>query len=323
MNGWNFPPLEEFDYIGAIEALAGETIRPVRDQHVVSKVVLKGFAAPSRTGRGWQLARYDKNARRELDPKGLNACGKISGFVQFASGSAEQTWNEVETRLGAAIRAAEVGGLHGGSEASVIKDAIALHLVRSSHYRRVHERSVLAAIHGTRLEALSSRRSLIEQEFYRRFGIDAAGTEALDLVLRPIFERWEEYDRIGALLRVSLERAFFQVRSALAELSIEVLHASPGSEFIISDAPAFTFRREIGGSMALRMAIGDSHGIAMPVTKYCFVAVGPEPKEVEASSDMMHQLNCVQVRLAERQLYYRPGNTRARMLIETALAVID
>jgi hypothetical protein len=50
-------------------------------------------------GHGWQLARYDKLCGRELDPKGLNACAKITGFVLYASGSAEELWHEVENRL--------------------------------------------------------------------------------------------------------------------------------------------------------------------------------------------------------------------------------
>jgi hypothetical protein len=108
---WVFPPLEPgFDYVAAMRALGSEEIRPVKNQHVVSKVVLKGFAS-LRGRQGWQLARFDKRQCRELDPKALKACGKINDFVQYASGSAEALWHGVENRLGDAIKSAEDGTL--------------------------------------------------------------------------------------------------------------------------------------------------------------------------------------------------------------------
>ncbi|MCA1705751.1 MAG: DUF4238 domain-containing protein, partial [Actinobacteria bacterium] len=143
MGRWLFPPLESnFDYVAAMRALRSEEIRPVKDQHVVSKVVLKGFASLQGRRQGWQLARFDKRRRRELHPSGLDACGKVSEFIQYASGSAEELWCSVENRLGDAIRSAEAGTLYRNEEyVKVIKDSIALHLIRTPHYRRVHERS--------------------------------------------------------------------------------------------------------------------------------------------------------------------------------------
>jgi hypothetical protein len=102
----------DFDYVAVMRALASEEIKPVTRQHVVSKVVLKGFASPKGRRQGWQLARFDKRQCRELHPKGLDACGKIDGFVQYASGSAEALWNSVENELGAAIESAVAGSLY-------------------------------------------------------------------------------------------------------------------------------------------------------------------------------------------------------------------
>jgi hypothetical protein len=317
---WNFPPLNEgFDYVGAMRALASEEIQPVKDQHVVSKVVLKGFASPPAGRQGWQLARYDKARQRELDPKGLNACGKVVGFIQYASGSAEALWQEVENRLDAAIKSAEAGTLH-ENEAHVktIKDGIALHLVRTPHYRRLHESSFVEAMSAVRKDMLENKQVMLAEEFRRRYGLEPAGVEALDVLLHEYFDKWTEYERSGQLLRVSLEQNFYRVRSVLDELAVEVAHVPLGKELIISDAPAFTFQHNADGEMALRMAVGDSHGIAMPITSRCFVAIGPEPKEAELSANMVDRLNQVQVQLAERQLYYRPGSA-VKGLIEAAL----
>jgi hypothetical protein len=318
---WKFPPLNEgFDYVEAIRALASEEIQPVKDQHVVSKVVLKGFASPPTGRQGWLLARYDKTQQRELDPKGLNACGKVVGFIQYASGSAEALWQEVENRLDAAIKSAEAGTLHQNEpHVKAIKDGIALHLVRTPHYRRVHESSLVEAMSAVRKDMLENNQAMLAAEFRRRYGLEPAGVEALGLLLHEYFDKWADYERSGQLLRVSLEQNFYRVRSALDELAVEVAHTPPRKALIVSDAPAFTFRHNGDGEMALRMAIGDSHGIAMPITSKCFVAIGPEPQEAELTTDMVDRLNRVQVQLAERQLYYRPGSA-VKELIEAALA---
>jgi hypothetical protein len=319
MASWRFPPLRDgFDYLGAMQALASEDVRPVKDQHVVSKVVLKGFASRS-ARQGWQLARYDKLRRQELDPKGLNACGKIPEFIQYASGSAELLWHNVENRLDAAIRSTESGTLHADEmHVRTIKDGIALHLVRSPHYHRVHERSFIEAVHALRIEVLQNKQAMLAKEFRRRYGLDAAGLESLELLLRQYLEPWEEYERNGELLRVTMEQNYYRVCSVLDDLAVEVLHAPLGNEFIISDSPAFTFRTNPDGTMSVRMAIGDSHGIGLPITRKSFVAIGPESKNVEVSPDLVEQLNRIQVELAERQLYYRPGN-RAKGLIDAVL----
>ena len=49
--------------------------RRIRNQHVVSKVVLRGFAAPGHSGKGWMLAPFDVRAGREGKPRGLAGCG--------------------------------------------------------------------------------------------------------------------------------------------------------------------------------------------------------------------------------------------------------
>jgi hypothetical protein len=59
------------------------------------------------------------------------------------------------------------------------------------------------------------------------------------------------------------------VRSAFEELAVQVLHVPGSKELIISDAPAFTFAYKSDGTMATRMAVGDSHGVALPITSKC------------------------------------------------------
>lgn len=316
MAGWVFPPLEpDFDYVAIMRALASEEIRPVTRQHVVSKVVLKGFASPKGRCRGWQLARFDKRRRRELHPKGLDACGKIDGFVQYASGSAEALWNRVENELGAAIELAEAGALHRDEKnVKTIKQGIALHLVRTPHFRRIHESSFVEVVRAVRKEMLENQQAMLSEEFRRRYGLEPAGAEALELVLRQPFQKWQEFEQTGVLLRASLERSFYRVCSTLEEVAVQVLHVPAGKELIISDAPAFTFAYNPDGTMTTRMAIGDSHGIALPVTSRCLVEIGLEPKDEELLPGLVDDLNRIQIELAERQVYYNPGSSIKRFV---------
>ncbi|MEO7194259.1 MAG: DUF4238 domain-containing protein [Pseudonocardiaceae bacterium] len=316
MAKWVFPPLEpDFDYVAAMRALASEEIRPVKRQHVVSKVVLKGFASLKGRRQGWQLARFDKRRCRELYPKGLDACGKIDGFVQYASGSAEALWDGVEKKLGTAIESAEAGALHRDEKnIKTIKQGIALHLVRTPHFRRIHESSFAEAVRALRKEMLENEQAMLSGEFRRRYGLEPAGAEARELVLDQPFQKWQEYEQTGMLLRVSLERSFYRVCSTLEEVAVQVLHVPAGKELIISDAPAFTFAYNPDGTMTTQMAIGDSHGVALPVTSKCLVAIGPEPKDEELLSGLVDNFNRIQVELAERQVYYKPSSSIKRFV---------
>jgi Protein of unknown function (DUF4238) len=169
-------------------------------------------------------------------------------------------------------------------------------------------------MHALRKEMLENEQLMLSAEFRRRYGLEPAGTESLELVLRQPFQTWQEFERTGALLRVSLEQNFYRVRSALEELAVQVLHIPVDKELIISDAPAFTFAYNSDGTMAIRMAIGDSHGIFLPITSKCFVAIRSESKDEELLPGLVDNLNRIQVQLAERQVYYRPGSPVKRFV---------
>ena len=82
-----------------LRELESVTERRIRNQHVVSRVILKGFAAPGHGGKGWELTPFDVRAGREEKTRGLRGCGRVPDFLMCAAESAEQLWNtEVENR---------------------------------------------------------------------------------------------------------------------------------------------------------------------------------------------------------------------------------
>ncbi len=55
MPAWKFPPADPSEvYLQRISDLEPEAGKRITNQHVVSKIILKGFAAPGPAGSGWQ-----------------------------------------------------------------------------------------------------------------------------------------------------------------------------------------------------------------------------------------------------------------------------
>jgi len=234
----------------------------------------------------------------------------VPDFLTFASDSAEQLWKSVEDQLHSAIRAARAGRLHDQTaHVEAITDGIALHLVRSMRYQEMHGTFVARSIENVRRTALYSRRAMLQAEFQRRHGLIAAGPEALATVLEEPISKWRVLDERGAIIRASMEAAFRRVREALRPQAVEVWHAPPGYELLISDSPAFTFRY-YGESMniELNVAIGDSHGIALPLAQDCLAVIGPKAKDDMLLPDQVSLFNRIQIELAYQHVYYRPGS---------------
>ena len=167
---WQIPPPDPADVsVARLRELGSVTERRIRDQHVVSRVILKGFAAPGHGGKGWQLTPFDVRLGREGKPRGLKVCGRVPDFLLCASESAERLWGEVENRLGPAIKAARDGHLHEhDSHVSAIRDGIALHLVRSLRYVEINHGAVGQAIEHVR------RTAPVRQESAARSGVPAS-----------------------------------------------------------------------------------------------------------------------------------------------------
>jgi hypothetical protein len=113
MAAWLFPPSNR-NLLDDIEVLDSDVSQPVRDQHVVSRVLLKGFAAPGEKGKGLELVPFDLQRGRPLRPLGLRGCAKVPNFITYASGSLELLWKQTEDKLGEAIQVAHDGKLKTG-----------------------------------------------------------------------------------------------------------------------------------------------------------------------------------------------------------------
>lgn len=311
MSRWEFPAADPSGLLQRVRELEHRGDGRITNQHVVSKVILKGFAVPGARGKGWQLTPFDLHLGHEQRTRGLDGCGKVANFLPFASASAEQLWKSVEDRLHPAIDAARTGHLHDArSHTEAITDAVALHLVRSLRYRDIDRSIVTRTIVNVRQAALHSRKAMLETEFHRRHGLIAAGPEALAMLLEEPLSKWRALDERGVLVRASMEAMFRRICEGLRPLAVEVWHVPLSYELLISDSPAFTFRYlEKGAVIEPNVAIGDSHGIALPLARDCLVVIGSTAKDDELPPDQVSLFNRLQVQVAHHHVYYRPESS--------------
>jgi hypothetical protein len=101
---------------------------------------------------------------------------------------------------------------------------------------------------------------------------------------------------------------FERIRTGLRELDLEILHVPHGQELIVSDAPAFTFRFDDAARISTGHAVGDAHGIVMPIAKDCLAVIGPTYKTHYLSSDEVALFNRLQIERAIQFVWFRPGS---------------
>ena len=105
---WTFPEGDR-DYLGRIQRLPLDVGPVPRKQQVVSRAILKGFAAPGTAGGGWSLRPFNVAQNEVLRDRGLAGCAYVRDFIMYAAQSAELAWKAVEDRLPPAITAARDG----------------------------------------------------------------------------------------------------------------------------------------------------------------------------------------------------------------------
>jgi Protein of unknown function (DUF4238) len=308
---WTFPEGDR-DYLRLIQRLPPDGGSVPHRQHVVSRAILKGFAAPGTSGHGWSLTPFNV-ARNEVQrDRGLTGCAYVRDFIMYAAQSAELAWKAVEDRLPPAITAARNGVLHASPSSDLrdtITDAIALHFVRNPRLLREESRLVAQATSDVRTRTLLEREAMVRDEFVRRYNLLPAGPQALEAVVDDAMIPWREYIKSGALTRVTLESLFERIRVGLRGMPIEVWHVPRDTELLISDNAAFTFAYSDSNSkINWNMAFGDSHGAALPIARDCLIAIGAAARDDVLPADKVDLFNELQVRNADAYVYFRPGS---------------
>lgn len=286
--------------------------RITRQQHVVSKVLLKQFAMNEPDDRGPQVRPVDVHfPERSNKLKSARACGWADNYIAYDSASAEDLWNSVEVRAPAAFKAVHAGTpfadpLH----VETLRDLIVLHYVRSHRYRDVYTNAFETVRAKVPSELVERFPEALRREALRQTGLHLAGADALNAFAERLVEQSEVTQDFGsgALFRTSIESMFHKVRAKSANWHLEILRPESG-QFLIGDNPALTVRRDTTPWLC-NMAIGDAHSIVLPISPRHLLALGRQNIAGTIPRASVNQLNTVQVLAADRYVYMHPRSTR-------------
>jgi len=290
---------------------AGPDAGHVTGQHLISKVLLKRFAAPSGPHQGLVCPfrlKYPLARHRLVGPDG---CAKVDDFVAWASASAEMLWKETEDRLPDALAAVDAGTLLANEgHMSVIKSAIALHFARSKAAWVIHARAWAKAAEEGRRRWLTENRQLLAHWFYLRKGLYPAGDEALGMFADELMELSLALAGSGALWRERIESLFLRARAITSAPGLEILTPRGSGEFLIGDVPALTVRADCAGAGVLGgIALAEAQSVFLPLGPRHVAALGKADRIIQLTPGQVAEANARQLSAAIDYVYLRPGSS--------------
>jgi hypothetical protein len=291
-----------------MDAVEGRDEAAVPNQHVVSQVVLREFSGKDKNG-GASLTAYNLEfgSSRVLGTRG---CGKIEDWMPVASASIEQLWHGTETRLKDALRLLKEGKILGDDTASsVLRDAVALHYVRSAHMRTIAQNAAS--------EAWVEQFPGIIQKFQRRLAYEFSLRHGRPPSTLEEYRQMAEYlvrdrqrEMVRLLFRVKVEEVFRRIQRIFSQLEFEIILAPKAKEFLIADAPV------CGASPhGRRYETGPHNGLGIYAARHWTMPLTPKhairlPSQMtaysKATSNQVDKINAAQIRNAHRHVYLRP-----------------
>ena len=186
-----------------------------------------------------------------------------------------------------------------------LKDLIALHLVRSLNYRKVHERIFAKVYTEHRTALLTDKSDLLRLAVLQRSGLHLSGPQGLaaaaDQILSPHLENFEN----GADFRARIEDTFAKAKEMISDAGLEILVPADG-EFLLGDTPALAIQQSETGT-AFNVAIGDSTAIVLPFgPRHLLVGRTPRNGLSIATEETVSFLDRLQIEAAEQRVYLRP-----------------
>ena len=297
--------------LAAIFDLAESSVSPASaltpNQHYWSQATQRRFAEPvPRRGR---VVRYYDLATGDTDVDETEHLGNEYHFLPIDSTAAEQIWQTVEGRINGAVEAVLAGRPLAFGQERLLKEYVALHFARNPQIVDVHHRSVEQVVESQLAEL--AKTPLAGEAFYRRTGLHAPylGGEAARFGARETQKHFMELYKTGALLRLTAQRIFEEVKDHVEPLNIELLRPeSLSKEFLVGDVPALTVRESTD-------QVGVVGGVTVDESDYIFMALSPKTTVLlgrgSGSSSVddatVNRLNRYQIVGAREQVFCRPN----------------
>jgi hypothetical protein len=294
----------------------------IADQHVVSKVLLKRFAARLGKHRGLIVPFNLDHPQGNLVPRGPDGCGKIKNFVPVASASLEQVWKPTEDALHRALQSLDESRLfEEPAHVATIRDAIALHYIRSTSVQEMYNSAVANFTSANRAWWLNEGRAILDRAYYQMHKLHPGGDQGRAAFVDGLMEPYSTAAENGALFRASVEVLFAQARMLLSRFGgVEILQPEEG-EFLIGDVPALTVRHDqLTVGVKSGIALGDASSVILPLGSHHLAALGPTDQIGTVSKRTVDRLNTMQVQGVHKYVYFRP-ESQLEETVHAALAM--
>ena len=282
----------------------------VARQHVISEIVLRKFVQ-NMPPNGRVLAQVELASGR-LDLLRANDVGYIENFVPVDSKATEELWQQVETRLYQAIKAARGGTALGDpAHISTLRNVVALHFVRNPHTLEIHNKTFGDTL-NEQLDR-TAKTPWAAEAFRQRYGLVPAGLEGMRRGAELFHERVVTLHDQGGLFRISVQNLYEKVRDRFDARGVEILTpTNPDKEFLLGDVPAITIASATGKfGLSQGIKVDDADMIFMPLTPRLLVVIGPANAARSISDDEVDAYNEMQVREARDFVLHRPGTNFA------------
>lgn len=278
----------------------------IAGQHLISQIILRRFCLPTTQGdrlfaHSLQIGKGKLSATKSV--------GKLENFVKIDSQATETLWGQTEQYLPAAIDAARTSRIFKNPHhVQVLKDAIALHFARSlealASTKAIWERGLAEA----RAAYLSDPEAMADL-YYRKHGLHVPPADSVsEQIADDLLEAAETLHRRGIAFRLRVVDLFEQARRLAATAGLQILRPARG-EFLIGDVPAVTIdaqRKAIG--VREGVAFGSGTTVMLPLSPNRLVALARVNSFERIPKGGVDELNAIQIRQAQKYVYYRPGS---------------
>lgn len=291
--------------IGQAEQAVSTSSLTVARQHVISEVVLRKFVQ-NVPPNGRVLAQVELSSER-LDLIRANDVGYVENFVPVDSKATEDLWQQVETRLYQAIKAARGGTALGDpAHISTLRNVVALHFVRNPQTLEIHNRTFGDTL-NEQLDR-TAKTPWAAEAFHQRYGLVPAGPEGMRRGAELFHERVVTLHNQGSLFRISVQNLYEKVRDRFDVRGVEILTpANPGKDFLLGDVPAITIASATGEfGLSQGVTVDEADMIFMPLAPRLLVVIGPANAARSISDNDVDAYNDMQVREARDFVLHRP-----------------
>jgi fluoride ion exporter CrcB/FEX len=294
MLGGQFPPMPTpAEVLRRAAALQGSAADNVKDQHVVSQVLLRRFEETDPKDNVKKIYSFDLEYPGSSRARPTVQCGRAPqfDFVPFASRSVELKWKTVEDHHLPETLDAVANGTALGDPVHVqrLRDLIVLHFMRSTQSDiirwRTWEPMVAAA---------------------RQASVTLAGGQ--QTTLSGLAAQTVQLIESGAYFRVMIEDRFDRMCAWVQNADVEIITPVQG-EFLIGDIPALLMLPGYIGTGALdEVGLLAAESIVLPLGPQYLAKLGGASQFTTIPVDEVNILNEAQVKAAFMRVFLRTSS---------------